>query len=485
MKNKKREILLTIAYIIITIPMIFSMYNSVPASDDFAFGSRTISDNIFLDAIGYSAWNWLYHSGRWLTFFFQKLINPLNTYTHLGRVYGIWMICVFLIVMALLMYSLTIIYAKIMSNSRIKTSILVFFTIAILFTTYYYVEAYNWYIGATAYAIPFGLLMLTLAFSIRYEETSEKKYYVGLILSGLIPATNEFLDVPIGLLYLYIVFYVYRKNIKDKKVIVNRIIPLIVYVLCGISAVFAPGNFVRQDGYDVHPSATLAIKQIIIDIIVRIKDILLHHPLALVILMIFFVLGIKSELTNKWYEAIITIILTVATIFGTIFPYVYGRAMTTTYLDVRMQYLVDYVLLIGMCIFCLRLGMNANGCGINKVSKIIKIAVGSFACFVILVVAIHGDAYKKIVPIDIVRNRALIRESYYFWDDVIREIENSKEDEVVIVRKQEPEWTPYFLYMGIVEEDVYDESFDTVYSSRVILPNVYYKKNDLRIEYIN
>ena len=57
LKNKKREILLTIAYIIITIPMIFSMYNSVPASDDFAFGSRTISDNIFLDAIGYSAWN--------------------------------------------------------------------------------------------------------------------------------------------------------------------------------------------------------------------------------------------------------------------------------------------------------------------------------------------------------------------------------------------------------------------------------------------
>lgn len=108
------DILVIIIYIIIVTPMFYSMYNSVPACDDFSFGSKTISDNVLLNAIGYAAWNWKNHSGRWLTFFLQNLINPLNIQKHMGRFYGICDIVVFLLVFAVMLYSFRIILGKIL-----------------------------------------------------------------------------------------------------------------------------------------------------------------------------------------------------------------------------------------------------------------------------------------------------------------------------------------------------------------------------------
>ena len=483
-KKNKLQIIMEAMYLGIMLPMFYSMINAVPASDDFAFGSRTISDNLLLDAVGYSAWNWLYHSGRWLIFFIQKLINPLNANIHLGRIYGICMICIFLLVFGLLRYSLDIIYTAIVPKEKFDTRILVFITITVLYTTYYYVEAYNWYIGATAYALPFGLLLLTVAYAIRYGDSGKNKYYIGMILAGLIPATNEFFDVPIGLLYMYVAYYVYRKKIKCKKDFIKITIPLVIYIICGISVVFAPGNFVRQDGYDIEPNLLIAVKQIGIDIFVRTKDILFHHPIAVAAFVVLFIIGTKVDIINGWTEVIIAFVLTVSSIFGTIFPYVYGRAMTTTYLDVRMQYLVDYMLLIGMCICSMRLGLVANGYGINKVFKAIKAFAITIISIYIIITGIYGQAYKKIVPFDIIRNRGLIAESYQFWNGVITEIEMNVDENVVITRKEAPIWSPYFLYMGIVEDDIYDARPEEIYANEKIMPNVYYEKNTITIRYL-
>ena len=51
---------------------------------------------------------------------------------------------------------------------------------------------------------------------------------------------------------------------------------------------------------------------------------------------------------------------------------------------------------------------------------------------------------------------------------------------MVITREEEPAWSPYFLYVGLVEEDVYDLPLDTVFSNDIIMPNVYDKKDSIR-----
>ena len=53
-----RKIAHIIIYSILIIPMCLSMFYAVPASDDFAFGANTCSDNLIANAFGYSIWNW-------------------------------------------------------------------------------------------------------------------------------------------------------------------------------------------------------------------------------------------------------------------------------------------------------------------------------------------------------------------------------------------------------------------------------------------
>ncbi|QFJ53951.1 DUF6056 family protein [Pseudobutyrivibrio xylanivorans] len=463
-----------ILYVVMIIPMAFSMYNSVPACDDFSFGTRSISDNLLVDAAGYSLWSWKYHSGRWLTFFFQKLINPLNIQRHMGRFYGICDIIVFLIVFAVILYTFRVLLNRLLKLEGTLLNVAIFLIVAVCFTTFYYSEAYNWYIGATAYTVPFACFLLTLTFAVRYEETLQKKFYVGTILAGLIPATNEFFDVPLGVLYLYVVFYVCRCDYKNKKTLINRLIPLIVFMIGGITTVFAPGNFARQDTYEIEPSVPMAVKQIVIDIVVRVKDVVFYHPVAVLLFMGLIILGFKAGHASfkDGNNIILTAVMTFITVFGAVFPYVYGRAMTTTYLDVRMQYLFDYLLFIGIGIGCIRLGrLFRNG----------KVVIGLAALCVLATAAfvVRGGT-KPVIQTDIISKRDLITQSYDYWNGVILEIENSAEDDVVITRTEEPAWSPYFLYMGLVEEDSYDLPLDSIFVDGTIMPNVYYQKKSIK-----
>ncbi|CBK75320.1 hypothetical protein CIY_27490 [Butyrivibrio fibrisolvens 16/4] len=271
----------------------------------------------------------------------------------------------------------------------------------------------------------------------------------------------------------------FKLDFSDKKKVINRVVPLLIYIVCGITVVFAPGNFVRQGGYDVNPSIPAAVKQIIIDIIVRLKDIAFHHPLAIAIFFILVFVGIKAGTGVNRNNILVTIFLTVLCIFGTLFPYVYGRAMTTTYLDVRMQYLLDYELLIGICIGCLQIGMILAARNIENLSRPLKISVTVAVLAIVGVLSLHGKTYQKIVPIDIVRNSGLIKESYAFWNGIILEIESSPKDEVIITRDEEPSWTPYFLYSGLPDGYLFEVKPEAVYSSESIMPNVYYQKKSI------
>lgn len=461
------------------LPMFYSMINSVPACDDFAFGARTISNNLFLDAIGYSVFCWFDHSGRWLLFFFQKLINPLNIHVHLGRVYGVWMIILFLLTFVIMYYSLQVILSKLLEIKGDYLNIALLLMMAVLFTTYYYVEVFNWYIGGTAYAVPFVLFLLAFAFAIRYEDTLERKYYVGTILAGLIPATNEIFDIPLGIIYLYMVFYVFEIKITDYKRVLNRLAPLFIFILGGMTTVFAPGNFARQSVYATEPNLIAALKQTIIDLIVRCKDIA-HHPFTIFLFICLIVLGMKVGKQARKNNVLITIMMTALVSFGALFPYVYGHATTSTFVEVRMLYFTDYVMFIGICIGCIRFGqflITKNAIDIS--GKQLRVLA-----FVITIVTIcsllFNKNYLKIVQIDIINRHAVIAESYEYWDGIIREIEESKDSNVVIRRDEEPAWNPYFLYMGIVEEDIYDVPLDAVFQIGKILPNVYYQKESIR-----
>lgn len=481
-KDKKLEIILALLYIIIMLPMIFSMYNAVPASDDFSFGTHKVSNNLLLEAIGYSNWCWIHHSGRWLTFFFQKLIVPLNYTGHLGRIYGFYMICVFFIFFFLLYSSLKVIFRKILNANDGTIKLTLFATIAVLFTTYYYSEAFNWFTGATSYALPLGLLLLMLSFVIKFEESGKNKYYVGIILAGLLPANSEVFDVALGLLYLYFAFYIFRCDFKNIKQVGKKLFPLLLFILDGISTVVAPGNYVRQDVYNVTPNLASTFKQIIINSLTRVQDVIFEHPLTVLLFAILFVIGLNLGNKSEKLNIINLIVLISLMVVGIQFPYVHGKAMYMTYLDVRMQFLVDYTLLIGLCLFFIKIGQLVADKFEILLAKRTCVTISAMLIMFTYLGIIQNDAYLNIVQVDIFKESSLISQSFTLWDGILTEIENSTGD-VVIHRDSELTWSPYFLYVGLADKEVYSANPDVLFDDRCIMPNEYYGVDSIQLIY--
>gem|GEM_PF-6160717 len=105
--------------------------------------------------------------------------------------------------------------------------------------------------------------------------------------------------------------------------------------------------------------------------------------------------------------------------------------------------------------------------------------IGMFSYLVL----IPQYAFMKIPQVDIIKKAGLIKENYLLWDGILSEIENSDEDDVVLTREKEMDWIPYFLYVGVEPENVYDQSFDVITPIDEIMINTYYKKKSIVLHY--
>ncbi len=461
------------------------MFYSVPASDDFIYGSFVSSNNVFINALEYVKHTYFQGSCRWLIFFLQKCINPLNLYSkwhiHLGHIYGVSVIIVFAISMYVIIYSIKFIVDLLVVGEKNK-EIITFLIVAVLLSTYYYSEVYNWYTGGTAYAIPFSVTMLLYVTIIKYFKLGkQKKDYIMLFVVGILPATNEFLCVPIGIIYLYYYLIDY-KGFTDKHERLKNIVPLLFYIVMGSTVVFAPGTFARRDLGNITVPMWRLVMQAIINPIVRVKDIITTHPLAIILFVLIFFYGIKTR-KDKSHNIIIYMIIFAIGVIGAILPYCLGKGNTNTYMDVRVYYLMDYLLLLSMCFIVLMIGQNFALKYDIKLDKITSIRWGILIMMFSYLLLVPQSLYLKIPQIDIVKKSGLIRESYAMWDGILSEIENSDEDNVVLVRDKALEWSPYFLYVGLEPDNVYDQSFDSITPIDEIMINVFYKKKSIELKY--
>lgn len=477
---KRKKIFLILGYAILILPLLFSMFYSVPASDDFIYGSFVSSDNVLINALAYIKHTYTQGSCRWLIFFLQKCINPLNLHIHLGHLYGLSVILVFTITITIIIYSVTYIVGTMVDDSH--KEIATFLIMAMLLSTYYYSEVYNWYTGATAYALPVSLMMLTFVHIIKYFEYGKnKKDYLLLYVLGILPITNEFLCVPMGIVFLYFLIK-NRNNVSDKKVLIKNISPLVFYIIMGSTVVFTPGNMARREKNQITaPMWRLAI-QPIINTIVRIKDIVTAHPLAVIIMCLIFFIGVKCKGAKSHNIKVFILIFGIG-IIGSILPYSLGVGKTDTYMDVRLYYLLDFLLLTSMCLIILMSGQNfgiSHDITIDKTATIRwGIILGMFAYLMM----VPQYAYLKVPQVDIIKKNMLIRESYNLWDGILTEIENSNQSDVVITRDKQLDWSPYFLYVGLEPDNVYDQALDGITPLDEIMINVYYKKNTIVLHY--
>ena len=489
MKNIIKKITILVAYLIIMLPMMYCIYYSVPACDDFAAAYRLNGKGLWAQALDRTVSMWWTWGGRWLTQFFQVIINPLNSHEHLGHKYGIYMIVLFIITTVVLVYSIRVFVERLMKQrNTVWVSVITFITVTIFFTTYYYSECYNWFVGAMVYTVAMPLGLLAIAAMIRYADGigNSTVNYVIMIVAAIFPATIEWCDPPLGLAYVYFIYYCsWKERVQESWALkIKHAVPLLIYIVLGISNVFAPGNFVRREYYDLHNSAVSSCKQFVIDTIVRLQDMIVEHPFAVLLFLVLIAIGVVSNAEKKKPEHFIDFIVFMVLITtGSVLPYIYARGFTDTYLDIRVQYVHDFCLELAIAFVCVKFGQWLRyKLNMDIVAKDIVGIVAVLALFSYVSI-LQNYAYLNITPVAILRNAGLIKESYAFWDDVLLEIENSDEDTVVIHREKAPDWSWYFYGTGMVEGEVYAVPFDKVYDEEFIMPNVYYGKKSIEIKY--
>lgn len=486
-KREKAKIILGILYIILLIPVFYSIYYSVPASDDFAMtlGRDAYGNPVaeFFKAVGFF---WNNRGGTIIWFAIEFLLNPLNLHIHLGHAYGIYMIVAFLLCFAAIIYSIKTVFGYFLNdanNSKLVSSIVTYLTAIMLIQNYYYVEAYNWYVGMLAYPVAVAGLFLVLAFLIRYSKTGNKKFLIALTIIGIVVANNTPFDVPIGIIFLYVVFL--RKGFNNYiPKFIKRYIPLLCFMASGLMAVAAPGSSARQGQYTEPVSLSNSMVQTFADVKYFGMLIIKERPVTLIIAAVLVIIGFASNTkAHKKPENIITLAIASFLIcFGAVLPYVYGRGMTRTYLDVRMQYMLDYFIQIFLCFGCFVFGQWIGYIVKTNFEKLGYVAAGGVAVLGACALIITGR-YATTVSYEVYVKRAEIAASYDLWNGILLEIEQSDSDDVVVNRDYNIPWNKYFLYSGMEPGEVYAVDLDAFYDPQQILPNVYYKKNSITVNY--
>ncbi len=495
-KNHKASFIFAVLYLLLFIPNFYAIYYSVPASDDFAMSlGRDAYGNMLKEFFAAIPYYWSKRGGTIIMFLCEFIFNPLNLHRHLGHCYGVYMIIAFTLCMAGVLYGTKRVLEYMLdAKANLIASLATFITAVMLIENFYYVETYNWYVGMMAYAVPVACMFLTFGFIVRYANTGAKKYYVGMIICGVIAANTTALDVPLGIFFLYIVFF--KKGFKPhSKGLVKDYLPLVLYVLVGVATVLAPGNFVRQGQY-APPSLSASLRVTLADIKEFGMAIIKERPVTLIVLAVLVLVGFasNSKAHKKPGNLIMFAIASVAAWFGSMLPYVYGRGKTGVGLDVRIQYVLDYLIEISLCVGFFMLGQWIAFFIKKDLEKIGYVAATAVAVLGVAALIVTGR-YKTTVSYDIYAKSPEIVNSYALWDGILTEIENSSEDDVVINRTQEDidkcPWNRYFLYSGMEppvyvggeEGEIYAVPLDAFYDAKVILPNVYYKKKSIIVNY--
>lgn len=486
LKNKTK-IIFALLYLILFLPNIYSIYYSVPASDDFAMAlGRDAYGNSFFEFFAAVPFFFLQRGGTMVAFVFELLLNPLNLHIHLGHAYGLYMIIAFLLCMAAILYGVKTIAKYMLRNhteSDLVASVITFLTAVMLIENYYYVEAYNWYVGMIAYPMNMAFMFLAAAYIIRFGQTGNKKFYIWAIITGALAANTTALDIPLGIFFLYIVL-INKEFDNHISNLFKKYLPLLCYIIAGLVAVAAPGNFARQSQYTEEVSVSNSVIQTIADVKFFGMAILKERSVTLIIIAVLIIIGfaISAGKKSKPGNIILYGIASVCIWMGCLLPYVYGRGMTRTYLDVRMQYVFDFLFEITICLGALMIGqwigyiVNAN---LEKIGYIAAAAVAVLGALALIVTG----RYATTVSYEVYAKRAEIAASYDLWDGILLEIEQSADEDVVVDRDYNVPWNKYFLYSGMEPGEVYAVDLDAFYDSQQILPNVYYGKKSLTINY--
>lgn len=448
--------ILAIGYMLVFTGFIYSIYYSMPANDDFAWAIDWWSGNRVVEMLHRIGWNYMNSFGNSGIFAIaiQILFNPLHLFNNSAHSFGISMIIMNVIIMVGILWSVRTIFKYMFSISDDRVLDILTFLVALLVTTsYYYSDVYNWWSGTPGYSGMMMMCMITSAAILRYlADTANKRRYIAMIILGMITCTSMMYCVAVGAFYVLFAFIVNWKNGDSIK---KKFLPLGLYILSGILMVIAPGNYTRMSnenttGYVLKDALNVTAHRIISRMIVTIQT----KPWVIAILLLMVLLGIYAKTEKKQNIFVIAfgyICVTVAAFSGLLL-YVYGSAKTIdAEFTPRVYYVEDYMVFIGAAVTAFALGAWLNQkFGIDLKGKVTSVIAGAVIVLAGAYIAKTGS-YNAIIQYDIYQKSALIKESWYFWNDILDEVIAAEPGSDVVIDRENVDWCQYSYYVSLDE----------------------------------
>lgn len=456
------RLVLLVGYVLLFAPYIYSVFYSMPANDDFQYALSWWSSNVFVEAINRVKWNYLNCFGQSGIFaiIVQIVLNPLHWFQNKGNSFGICMVIVFVIVYGGILLATRRILKYIFINAKsITLDIFTFLLAFMIFATDYYNDVYNWWSGMPGYSMMLLLTVINLGNILKYCAEKTNTNYIMMIIFGILCCSGLMNCVVTGAFYVLFVFI--KKN-EDS--LLKKSIPLALYVVSGLVTVLAPGNGKRMsyentNNLDVQTTKNYvgAAYVSVYDMVQRMIQILMSKPWVILISVIIIILGIwGARAIDKKPSRVMLILGIICTLLGglgAVYPYVLGKnSQLGDELACRVYFVLDYIIFIGMalCLF---------GIGVRLAKDVGESIYNTYSCGIQIFLILIFVLWCKIcpyttyfVPVDIINNAQIIKETNQLWSGILDEIASS-EDKDVVVEKQNVTWCRYVYPVGLLSDD--------------------------------
>ncbi len=463
-RTKRYLLILVLGYVLLFAPFVYSIFYSMPANDDFAWAIDWWSDNRLIEALHRVQYNYMitYGNSGLVAILIQVLFHPLHIFNNVGHSFGICMIVANVIIFTILITSVRRLFKYLFEmDSDVALDVLTFLVTALVTTTYYYSDVYNWWSGTPGYAGMMVMSVLTCSMMAKYLKTKNQKTYIAMIVFGLIACTSMMYDVLIGGFYVLMFFIIERKNQDTLK---KKIFPLALYIVMGIIQVIAPGNFTRMDVEDRYSQGMVAAIIVTIKrILMRMATTVANKPWVVMLFIFICLIGIivKNKREVHFLNIVLGMIVTMVSAFVGVLLYVYGQdKRIDSEFTPRIYYVEDYIIFIGCALAVFALGCYFGQKFSISISKNVAITVVSAVGVIALADIFVTGKYAEIIQVDIVAKADIIRDSYYLWDGIIDEVVAAEDGADVVIERENVPWCQYSYYTSfddIPRETLTDE----------------------------
>ena len=470
-----------VAYTLLFVPYLYSIYYSMPANDDFAWAIEWWTSNRLVEMFHRVAWNYMNYFGQSgiMAVMLQVTLNPLYLFDNAGHSFGIMMMIYNSLIMIGILVAVRKLFKEIFEiTSSLQLDVLTLITAALLTTSYYYSDVYNWWSGVPGYSFTMMLCLLTCAYIVAFLNEGTKKSYIIMIVLGILTCTSMMYCVAIGGFYVLYMFIIRRKDGDLKK----KITPLVAFIVAGVLMVIAPGNSARMASEQRSSGMAEAISVTLHRTITRAIVTVQTKPWVLCMLVIILLMGLLVG-TSKKVSIVNTIlggVVVYISAFTAVLLYVYGQQKTIdSEFTPRIYYVEDYMMFVGAAIIAF-----AVGCFIKQIIHLqvkqtfANVGIAAVALLSALYVA-TGMRYAGVIQYDIYSKAPVIQASWVLWNGILDEVIAAEDGADVVIERQNVPWCQYSYYTSIDEDYKEPLSADAKYGNCNECAAKYYGVNSI------